>query len=360
MHAHHDHSPHTGTSRTGKDPVCGMTVDLDHPRGGKTIFEGREIGFCSPNCKARFEADPQRYLGEKRPEPSAPAGTKWVCPMDPEVDADRAGPCPKCGMALEPATPVQSTRIEWTCPMHPQIVRDQPGTCPICGMALEPRTVSLEEENPELRDMSRRFWVSVVLTLPVFLLGMSDLLPGQPVQHAISPRTLAWIELVLATPVVLWGGWPFFQRGWASVVNRSLNMFTLIALGTGVAFVFSVVATLAPGLLPASMRTAHGGVPVYFEPAAVIVTLVLLGQVLELRARARTRSALKSLLGLAPKTARRVETDGQERDVPLASVRRSPWMASSSKAGAPLTSRCLRENRCRSKRSPAAGSSAAP
>jgi len=297
-----------------------MTVDLDHPRGGKTIFEGREIGFCSPNCKARFEADPQRYLGEKRPEPSAPAGTKWVCPMDPEVDADRAGPCPKCGMALEPATPVQSTRIEWTCPMHPQIVRDQPGTCPICGMALEPRTVSLEEENPELRDMSRRFWVSVVLTLPVFLLGMSDLLPGQPVQHAISPRTLAWIELVLATPVVLWGGWPFFQRGWASVVNRSLNMFTLIALGTGVAFVFSVVATLAPGLLPASMRTAHGGVPVYFEPAAVIVTLVLLGQVLELRARARTRSALKSLLGLAPKTARRVETDGQERDVPLASV----------------------------------------
>jgi len=299
-----------------------MTVDLDHPKGGKTVFEGREIGFCSPRCKAKFEADPQRYLGEQRPpEPSAPIGTKWVCPMDPEVEADRPGPCPKCGMALEPATPVQSTRVEWTCPMHPQIVRDQPGTCPICGMALEPRTVSMEEENPELRDMSRRFWVSVVLTLPVFLLGMSDLLPGQPVQHAISPQTIAWIELVLATPVVLWGGWPFFQRGWASVVNRSPNMFTLIALGTGVAFVFSVVATLAPGLLPASMRTAHGGVPVYFEPAAVIVTLVLLGQVLELRARARTRSALKALLGLAPKTARRVEADGQERDVPLASVK---------------------------------------
>jgi Cu+-exporting ATPase len=299
-----------------------MTVDLDHPKGGKTVFDGREIGFCSSNCKARFEADPQRYLGGQRPpEPSAPAGTNWVCPMDPEVEADRPGPCPRCGMALEPATPVQSTRVEWTCPMHPQIVRDQPGTCPICGMALEPRTVSMDEENPELRDMSRRFWVSVVLTLPVFLLGMSDLLPGQPVQHAISPQTIAWIELVLATPVVLWGGWPFFQRGWASVVNRSPNMFTLIALGTGVAFVFSVVATLAPGLLPASMRTAHGGVPVYFEPAAVIVTLVLLGQVLELRARARTRSALKALLGLAPKTARRVEADGQERDVPLASVK---------------------------------------
>ena len=298
-----------------------MTVDLDHPKGGKTVFEGREIGFCSSKCKARFEADPQRYLGEQRPpEPSAPAGTKWVCPMDPEVEADRPGPCPRCGMALEPATPAQSTRVEWTCPMHPQIVRDQPGTCPICGMALEPRTVSLEEENPELRDMSRRFWVSVVLTLPVFLLGMSDLLPGQPVQQAISPRSLAWIELVLATPVALWGGWPFFQRGWASVVNRSLNMFTLIALGTGVAFVFSVVATVAPGLLPAGIRTAHGGVPVYFEPAVVILTLVLLGQVLELRARARTRGALKALLGLAPKTARRVEADGQERDVPLASV----------------------------------------
>src|SRR5256886_11281144 len=321
MHAHRDHSPRAGTSRTGKDPVCGMTVDLDHPKGGKTVFEGREIGFCSSKCKARFEADPQRYLGEQRPpEPSAPAGTKWVCPMDPEVEADRPGPCPRCGMALEPVTPAQSTRVEWTCPMHPQIVRDQPGTCPICGMALEPRTVSLEEENPELRDMSRRFWVSVVLTLPVFVLGMSDLLPGQPVQQAISPRSLAWIELVLATPVALWGGWPFFQRGWASVVNRSLNMFTLIALGTGVAFVFSVVATVAPGLLPAGIRTAHGGVPVYFEPAAVIVTLVLLGQVLELRARARTRGALKALLGLAPKTARRVEADGQERDVPLASV----------------------------------------
>ena len=203
MHAHNDHSPRADTSRTGKDPVCGMTVDLDHPKGGKTVFEGREIGFCSSKCKARFEADPQRYLGEQRPpEPSAPAGTKWVCPMDPEVEADRPGPCPRCGMALEPATPAQSTRVEWTCPMHPQIVRDQPGTCPICGMALEPRTVSLEEENPELRDMSRRFWVSVVLTLPVFLLGMSDLLPGQPVQHAISPQTLAWIEFVLAKVVI--------------------------------------------------------------------------------------------------------------------------------------------------------------
>jgi len=186
-------------------------------------------------------------------------------------------------------------------------------------MALEPRTVSLEEDDSELRDMLRRFRVSLLLTIPVLLLGMSDLLPGQPVQHAVSPALIAWMELALATPVVLWGGRPFFQRGWASVANRSLNMFTLIALGTGVAWLFSVVATVAPGLLPATVRGEHGGPPVYFEPAAAIVTLVLLGQVLELRARARTRGALRALLGLAPKTARRLE-DGEERDVLLEEV----------------------------------------
>ena len=222
-------------------------------------------------------------------------------------------------MALEPANPVQATRVEYTCPMHPEIVRSGPGACPICGMALEPRTVALEEDNPELRDMSRRFWASVVLTVPLFLLGMSDLLPGQPVQQVLSPELLGWIELALAAPVVLWAGAPFFQRGWASVVNRSLNMFTLIALGTGVAFTFSVVAMLAPGFLPESLHAAHGGVPLYFEPAAFITTLVLLGQVLELRARARTRGALKALLGLAPKTARRVEGK-EERDVSLDDV----------------------------------------
>jgi Cu+-exporting ATPase len=205
--------------------------------------------------------------------------------------------------------------------MHPQIVRGGPGSCPICGMALEPRTVSLEtvdERNPELDDMSRRFWASLVFTVPVFLLGMSELLPGMPVQQALGSR-LPWIELVLATPVVLWAGWPLLERGWASVVNRSLNMFTLIALGTGVAYGFSVVATIAPGLFPEAMRQ-HGVVPVYFEPAAFIVSLVLLGQVLELRARARTRGALKALLGLAPKLARRIELDGTEHDVPLAEV----------------------------------------
>ncbi len=264
-----------------------MTVDLDHASGGTLVHEGTELGFCSTRCRERFLADPARFL-------------------------DRA--------AAPPAMPVP-TGTKWTCPMHPEVVSDRPGACPICGMALEPLTVSEEEEeNPELRDMLRRFQVGVALTLPLLFLGMSDLLPGRPVQHALSGALIAWIELALATPVVLWGGRPFFERGWASVKNRSLNMFTLIALGTGVAYLFSVVATVAPGLLPASVRDAHGAVPVYFEPAAAIVTLVLLGQVLELRARARTRSALRALLGLAPKTARKVD-DGEERDVPLDQVR---------------------------------------
>jgi Cu+-exporting ATPase len=203
--------------------------------------------------------------------------------------------------------------------MHPEIVRGGPGPCPICGMALEPRSVSLDESNPELAEMSKRFWASLIFTVPVFLLGMSDFLPGMPVQHALG-RRLPWIELLLATPVVLWAGWPLFERGWSSVVNRSLNMFTLIALGTGVSYGFSIVATVGPGLLPETMRQG-GMVPLYFEPAAFIVSLVLLGQVLELRARARTRGALKALLGLVPKMARRIETDGAERDVPLAEVR---------------------------------------
>ncbi len=305
--------------RTGIDPVCGMTVDLDKPPGGRVTYQGREIGFCRASCRTKFEADPQPFLvnGKGAPAP-APPGATWVCPMDEEVEADEPGPCPKCGMALEPASPLPATRTEWTCPMHPQIVRSEPGACPICGMALEPRTVSIEEHNPELDDMSRRFWVSLVFTVPVFLLGMSDFLPGMPVQHALG-RWMPWIELVLATPVVLWAGRPLFERGWASVVNRSLNMFTLIALGTGVAYVSSLVATVAPGIFPDTMRQ-NGMVPVYFEPAAFIISLVLLGQVLELRARAQTRGALKALLGLAPKTARRIEKHGFERDVPLAQV----------------------------------------
>ena len=217
--------------------------------------------------------------------------------------------------------PLAATRTEYTCPMHPEIVRPGPGSCPICGMALEPRTVTAtEEENPELRDMTRRFWISLVLTVPLLAIAMADMLPGMPVEHALPAGWLPWIELLLATPVVLWGGWPFFQRGWASIVNRSTNMFTLIAMGTGVAYLYSLIATVFPGVFPASFRDMSGTPPVYFEAAAAIVTLVLLGQVLELRARSRTGAAIRALLDLSPKTAR-ILRDGTEQDIPLDQVK---------------------------------------
>ncbi len=258
---------------------------------------------------------------------AAPADSKaavadYICPMDPEVHEDEPGACPKCGMALEPAVPAgPSTKTEYVCPMHPQIVRPEPGSCPICGMALEPRVVTAEEqENPELTSMTQHFWVSVALTAPILLAAMGAYLPGAPLEKLISVRALTWVELILATPVVLWGGWPFFVRGWQSIINRSLNMFTLIGLGVAVAYGYSVVAALAPGIFPASFRDASGQVGVYFEAAAVITTLVLLGQVMELRARSRTGAAIRALLGLAPKTARLVGEDGSEKDVPLEQV----------------------------------------
>src|SRR3989475_291237 len=235
----------------------------------------------------------------------------YTCPMHPEVRQPKPGSCPKCGMALEPVgVEAPTTRTEYVCPMHPQIVRDAPGSCPICGMALEPRTVTGDEENAELKDMSRRFWVSVALSVPLLVFVMADMLPGPPLRHGLSSRLIAWLQLVLATPVVLWGGWPFFQRGWASVVNRSLNMFTLIALGTGTAYVYSVVAAVAPGVFPESFRAHRGDVELYFEAAAIITTLVLLGQVIELRARSQTSSAIKALLNLTPNMARRLRDDG--------------------------------------------------
>ena len=224
-------------------------------------------------------------------------------------------------MALERETPAAPSRTEYTCPMHPQIVRLEPGTCPICGMALEPRTIrATEEDNPELRDMTRRLWVSTALTLPLLAIAMADMLPGMPLHQALPVGWLPWIELLLASPVVLWGGWPFFQRGWASVVNRSTNMFTLIAMGTGVAYTYSLIATVVPGVFPAYFREMGGRPAVYFEAAAAIVTLVLLGQVLELRARTRTGAAIRALLNLAPPTAR-VLRDGTEVDIPLDQVR---------------------------------------
>ncbi len=304
-----------------RDPVCGMNVNpatakfrIDH--AGQTYY------FCGASCLQKFTANPAAYVGERKPsakptESPAPAGTVYVCPMCPEVRETKPVPCPSCGMALEPESPLTRTRTEYTCPMHPEVVRQEPGNCPICGMALEPRTVTaVEEENPELRDMTRRFWISVALTVPLLAIAMSDMLPGMPAQRALPAGWLPWIELLLATPVVLWGGAPFFQRGWASIVNRSTNMFTLIAMGTGVAYLYSLIATVAPGIFPASFRDMSGSPAVYFEAAAAIVTLVLLGQVLELRARSRTGAAIRALLDLAPKTAR-VIRDGNETDIPL-------------------------------------------
>jgi Cu+-exporting ATPase len=324
-HSAHAAGPGPAAAASGlvTDPVCGMRIDPKTARGGSLEHAGETFHFCNPSCRERFKANPALY-SRSHAAPAAPTASTskgtYVCPMDPEVRQDKPGACPKCGMALELETPEAATRVEYVCPMHPEIVRDAPGSCPICGMALEPRTVTLQEEdNPELRSMQRRLWVSSALTVPVFLLAMSDLIPGQPVQRLLSAEAAAWIQLALSAPVVLWGGWPFFQRGWASVVNRHLNMFTLIALGTAAAFGFSLLATFFPSFLPHSMR--HGGMaPVYYEAASVITTLVLLGQVLELRARSATSGAIRALLGLAPKTARRISADGAEQDVPLEQV----------------------------------------
>lgn len=247
--------------------------------------------------------------------------TEYTCPMHPEVVQDHPGSCPKCGMALEPSgVPVTTTKTEYTCPMHPEVVQDHPGNCLKCGMALEPLAVNVEEKNEELIYMSRRFWISAVLSIPVFVLAMvADLLPSW-LPAGITMQTVQWIEFALATPVVLWGGWPFYVRGWQSVKTWNLNMFTLIAMGVSVAWVYSVVALLFPQIFPPIMQMEGGLVDVYFEAAAVITTLVLLGQVLELRARSRTNAAIQLLLGLAPNTARIVRKDGKEEDIPLEHV----------------------------------------
>ena len=326
-----------------KDPVCNMDVDPATARGSAE-YNGHTYYFCSPGCVTRFKADPEKYLAPRPPAAqlpksqivqiggiaSAPPITKpaqdqstgkgavtYVCPMDPEVRESKPGACPKCGMALEPEA------VEYTCPMHPEIVRDRAGNCPICGMALEPRVaaaVNLEDDS-ELRSMQRRFWVGLALSIPLLAISMGGMAAGSPL-HNLPGGWMEWLQLALATPVVLWGGWPFFQRGWASLVNRHLNMFTLIAMGTGTAYLFSVIATLAPGIFPRSFL-GHGGRPeVYFESAAIIVTLVLLGQVLELRARRQTSSAIRSLLDLNPKTARRLRAGGPDEEILLDHVQR--------------------------------------
>ncbi len=350
-----------------RDPVCGMNVN---PATTKHVYEhgGKNYYFCCAGCVEKFKADPAKYLaaplrpsglvmlGAAKPAASsthphlplikpqsqashaAAESVAYVCPMCPEVREKKPGACPSCGMALEPdVLAAPSTRTEYTCPMHPEIVRPGPGSCPICGMALEPRTVTATaEDNPELRDMTRRFWISLALTAPLLAIAMGSMIWPHAFmgeldilwdnQYVLFPWSsiLPWLEFALATPVVLWGGAPFFQRFWISLVNRSPNMFTLIGMGTGVAYAYSVVATIAPRIFPESLRAGSGnmgGYPdVYFESAAAITTLVLLGQVMELRARSRTSAAIRALLDLSPRTAHLLNPDGTEKDIPLEQV----------------------------------------
>lgn len=302
------------------DPVCGMDVSRDSEYYYK--YKNKDYYFCSDNCRHKFESDAESYLNKEQVNSAtADVTALYTCPMDPEIKQKGPGTCLKCGMALEPmGVPVAATKTEYTCPMHPEIVQDEPGSCPKCGMALEPRTITLEEKNEELIDMSRRFWVSSILALPVFLLAMiADLAPAL-LPQALSMQTVQWIEFALATPVVLWGGWPFYVRAVQSVITWNLNMFTLIGLGVSVAWLYSMVALLMPQLFPPLMQMDGGLVHVYFEAAAVITALVLLGQVLELRARSRTNAAIQMLLELAPNTARIVYEDGREEDISLEKV----------------------------------------
>jgi Cu+-exporting ATPase len=336
------------TTTLARDLVCGMNVNPatarhTHEYSGKTYY------FCCAGCVDKFESDPNRYLAKPKPSglvtlgipaaqsvPAAGTGvrpathttaspaTVYVCPMCPEVREPKPVPCPSCGMALERENPLPASRTEYTCPMHPEIVRSEPGSCPICGMAVEPRTVTAaQEQNPELRDMTRRFWIGVALTVPLLAIAMGSMVWLHDFMHVLEGPRLPWLEFVLATPVVLWCGLPFFQRFWSSLVNRSPNMFTLIGLGTGVAYGYSVVAVIAPQIFPASLRKMGGYPDVYFEAAAAITTLVLLGQVMELRARSRTSAAIRALLDLSPKTARLITADGTEteKDIPLENVK---------------------------------------
>ncbi|RUU19028.1 YHS domain-containing protein, partial [Mesorhizobium sp. M7A.T.Ca.TU.009.01.3.2] len=340
-HSDHDHHAHGGccstkgavptTKSVVRDPVCGMTVD---PVAGKATTEhnGHPYHFCSQGCRAKFVAEPEKFL----------TATDPVCGMSVDRATARhfarhegqgfyfcSAACqgkfeaePQKYLGDRPAPQPMPKGTQYTCPMHPEIIRDKPGSCPICGMALEPMGVPTGDEgpNPELVDFTRRFWVSAALSVPLLIIAMAPMI-GLTFEGLVEDRAKVWIELVLASPVVLWAAFPFFHRGWDSLVNRSPNMWTLISLGVGAAYLYSVVATLFPDIFPHQFRGHGGAVPVYFEAAAVIVALVFLGQVLELRAREKTGSAIRALLDLAPKTARLIAADGSEGDVPLDAVK---------------------------------------
>ena len=304
-----------------KDPVCGMSVTKETKH--HTEYKNQWYGFCCEGCLIKFNKDPELYLSDKpRPEPVAIPGAKYICPMCSGIESDGPDICSKCGMALEPEAFVPpSTRTDYVCPMHPEVIEESPGLCAICGMALESRTVVLEEENPELDEMSRRFKISLLFTIPLFIIAMSEMAVGETLLKFASAKTWQWVQLLLASPVVIWAGWPFFERAVQSVKTWNLNMFTLIGLGVTVAWFYSLVAVLSPTLFPSSMLTSQGVIPVYFEAAGVIVTLVLLGQVLELKARGQTNKAIHLLVGLSPNAARRIDAQGGEEDIPLEEVR---------------------------------------
>lgn len=323
-------------SNTVKDLVCGMDVSTDSKLNTK--YDDKSYYFCSKYCLEKFEQNPKQYLEQKSEKDSCCSKNVddhkamdssvvdelaiYTCPMHLEIEQQGPGSCPKCGMALEPkGVPVLATKTMYTCPMHPEIIQDHPGSCPKCGMALEPITVEAKEDTSELDFMTRRFWISALLAIPIFFSAMAAEFWPDFINSIISPTNRQWAELILSAPVVWWAGWVFFERGWQSIVTRNLNMFTLIAIGVGIAWIYSFIAVLFPGIFPADVFSESGVVPVYFEAAAVITALVLLGQVMELRARTQTNTAIKLLLGLAPKTARLVREDGSEEDIPLEHVK---------------------------------------
>ncbi|HWQ38332.1 MAG TPA: heavy metal translocating P-type ATPase [Burkholderiales bacterium] len=304
------------------DPVCGMTVD-PAKAAGSFDYQGKTYLFCSKHCLAKFKAEPAKYADSANAAApvAAPTSAKYTCPMHPEVVQVGPGSCPKCGMALVPMVPAAPVAAEYTCPMHPEIRSDRPGSCPKCGMALVPVAgAQAEEENAELRDMTRRFWVGAVLSVPLVFIAMGPYF-GVEQPFGLAPHTRAYLEFLLGTPVVLWSGWPFFEKFWRSLKNRSPNMYTLIGLGVALAYLFSIAAVFLPGIFPQEFRSHGGLVGAYFEAAAVIVTLVLLGEVMQLRALGQTSQAIKQLLALAPNTALRINPDGTEREVPLAEVK---------------------------------------